>query len=349
MRPFVSVIVPCRNEALFIERCLDSILGSDYPAGRMEVIVADGMSGDGTRSLLKVLATRDSRLRMIDNPERITPVALNRAIAAARGEILVRFDGHAVMPPDYVRRCVELLESRGADNAGGSIRTVAQSDGPFSGPIMATLGSRFGVGNSPFRTSGGQKGARPADTVFGGCWRREVFSRIGGFNEKLARSQDIEFNLRLRRAGGTILLDPQIVCDYHARADLRSCWLHNFSNGVWAVLPFALSDTVPVRWRHLVPLAFVTSLAASMMLPFPWSIAVLAAYTAANLAASAHAAIAQRRTTYLALMPIAFLSLHLAYGLGSAWGCAQLAADKLIGIRRLKLARRRHATRHMET
>jgi cellulose synthase/poly-beta-1,6-N-acetylglucosamine synthase-like glycosyltransferase len=154
MRPFVSVIVPCRNEASFIERCLDSILGSDYPAGRLEVIVADGMSGDGTRSLLEVLATRDPRLRMIDNPERITPVALNRAIAAAQGEILVRFDGHAVMPPDYVRRCVELLESAGADNAGGSIRTVAQSDGPFSGPIVAALSSRFGVGNSSFRTSG---------------------------------------------------------------------------------------------------------------------------------------------------------------------------------------------------
>jgi hypothetical protein len=280
---------------------------------------------------------------MIDNPERITPVALNRAIAAAQGEILVRFDGHAVMPPDYVRRCVELLESAGADNAGGSIRTVAQSDGPFSGPIVAALSSRFGVGNSSFRTSGGrpsagQEGARPADTVFGGCWRREIFSRIGGFNEKLARSQDIEFNLRLRRAGGTIVLDPQIVCDYYARADMRSCWPHNFSNGVWAVLPFALSDIVPVRWRHLIPLAFVASLAASMMLPFPWSIAVLAAYTAANLAASAQAAIAQRRATYLALMPIAFLSLHLAYGLGSAWGCAQLAAHKLFGIR--------HATRH---
>jgi succinoglycan biosynthesis protein ExoA len=330
MRPFVSVIVPCRDEARFIERSLDSILASDYPADRMEVIVADGMSGDGTRELVDALIARDPRLRRIDNPERTTPFALNRAIAATRGEILVRFDAHAVMPPDYVPRCVELLVSSDADNAGGSIRTVAQSNGPFSGPIVAALSSRFGVGNSSFRTTSSDQGAHPADTVFGGCWRRELFSAIGGFNERLARSQDIEFNLRIARAGGAIVLDPGIICDYYARADMASFWSHNFSNGRWAVLPFAFSSIVPVRLRHLIPLLFVTSLAASTLVPFPWSVAVGAAYAAANLAASAEVAIAKRRASYLALMPVTFLSLHLAYGLGSAWGCVELIAHKLI-------------------
>jgi succinoglycan biosynthesis protein ExoA len=322
-KPFVSVIVPCRNEAEFIERCLDSILASDYSADRMEVIVADGMSTDGTR---EVLLRRG--VRVIDNPERITPVALNRAIAAARGEILVRFDGHAVMPPDYIRRCVGLLESSHADNAGGSIRTVSKSGGLFSAPIALALGSRFGVGDSLFRTRSGEKGARPADTVFGGCWRRELFSRLGGFNEKLARGQDMELNLRLRRAGGRIALDPEIVCDYYARADLASFWSHNFTNGVWAVLPFAFSDIVPVRARHLIPLAFVAALAASPLFPFPWSIAVLTAYAALTLAASAQVAIAHRRWSYLALLPVTFANLHLAYGLGSACGCLKLAALK---------------------
>lgn len=327
MKPLVSVAVACRNERAFIERSLHSILKSDYP--HFELIVADGMSSDGTRDILVRLAARDSRLHVIDNPERITPVALNRAIAASTGEILIRFDAHAVMPPDYVRRCVELLESSGADNAGGSIRTLPQSGGPFSGAIVAALSSRFGVGNSAFRTGGGEKGPREADTVFGGCWRREMFSRLGGFNEKLVRSQDIEFNLRLRRAGGKIVLDPAIVCDYYARADLASFVRHNFSNGVWAVLPFAFSDLVPVRARHLIPLAFVMSLALSVALPFPWSIGIASAYAAANLAASSQVAVARRRPLYLALMPIAFASLHLAYGLGSAWGCIQLAARKL--------------------
>jgi hypothetical protein len=233
------------------------------------------------------------------------------------------------MPRDYIRRSVDLLASSGADNAGGVIRTIAQSSGPFAGPIVAVLSSPFGVGNSAFRTSRGEAGPRPADTVFGGCWRRELFNRIGGFNERLARSQDIEFNLRIARAGGTILLDPRIVSDYYARADLASFWRHNFSNGVWAVLPFALSDIVPVRPRHLIPLAFVTALAASAILPFPWSIAVPAAYAAANLAASARAAVQNRRPAFLALLPIAFSSLHLAYGLGSAWGCVQLIIHKL--------------------
>lgn len=327
VKALVSVIVPCRNEETFIERSLDSILESDYP--HLEVIVADGMSTDGTREILHRLAARDSRLRVIDNPERVTPSALNRAIEAASGEILVRFDAHAVMRPDYIRRCVTLLESSGADNAGGAIRTLPQSNGLFSGPIVAALSSRFGVGNSGFRTSGGEKGPRPADTVFGGCWRREIFSRIGGFNENLVRSQDIEFNLRLARAGGKIVLDPDIVCDYYARADLKSFLKHNFWNGVWAVLPFAFSDIVPVRARHLIPLAFAISLAVSFFLPFPWSILIASAYAAANLLASGQMAVAHRRFVYLTLLPVAFLSLHLAYGLGSAWGCLQLAVLKL--------------------
>jgi cellulose synthase/poly-beta-1,6-N-acetylglucosamine synthase-like glycosyltransferase len=329
MRPFVSVIVPCRNEARFIERSLGSILHNDYPADRLEVIVADGLSVDGTRDLLNSLAASDPRLRVIDNPERITPVALNRAIAASDGEIVIRFDAHAVMPRDYIRRSVELLESANADNAGGSIRTIPQSQGPFSGPIAAVLSSRFGVGNSGFRTSGGQQGPRPSDTVFGGCWRRSLFERIGGFNERLARSQDIEFNLRIARAGGKIVLDPGICCEYHALSTLASFWFHTFSNGRWAILPFAFSDAFPVRPRHLVPLAFVGSLAASVALPFPWSLAVVSAYAAVNLAASIRAAISHRRAIYLALMPVAFASLHLAYGLGSAWGLVQLIARKL--------------------
>jgi glycosyltransferase involved in cell wall biosynthesis len=341
MSPFVSVIIPCRNEARFIERCLDSIRASPYP-GRLEIIVADGMSTDGTRDLLDETAARDPRLRIVDNPGRITPIALNLAIAAAHGEIILRFDAHATMPTAYIGQCVRLLETSQADNVGGTIRTIPQADGPFSRPITAVLSSRFGVGNSAFRTTSGETNARQVDTVFGGCWRRETLARLGGFNERLIRSQDIEFNLRLRRAGGTILLDPQIVCDYYARATLASFLVHNFRNGVWAVLPFAFSDIVPVRWRHLIPLAFVVSLAVSTALPFPWSIAVATAYAVANLAASVDASFKERRWTHLALMPIAFTSLHLAYGLGSALGCLKLASLKL---RALSGASPKHASR----
>lgn len=326
MTPLVSVIVPCRNETAFVARCLQSILANDYPSDRMEVIVADGMSSDGTRDVLARLASSDPRLRIIDNPVAATPAALNRAIAASRGEVLVRFDGHAVMPPDYIRKCVGLLLSSGAANVGGTIRTRAQTEGRFSSAIAAALGSRFGVGDSSFRT--GAQSIGPVDTVFGGCWRRELFATIGGFNERLHRSQDIEFNLRIRRAGGIILLDPSIVCDYYARARLGPFLRHNFSNGRWAILPFALSDQIAVRARHLIPLTFVTSLAISPFLPFPWSIAAPAAYATANLIASGRLAWSNRKPAYLASMPLAFAALHLAYGLGSVCGVLEVLARK---------------------
>jgi glycosyltransferase involved in cell wall biosynthesis len=322
INPSVSVIVPCRNEAAFIGECIGSILRSDY-RGPFEVIVADGCSTDGTRAILDSLALSDARVRVVDNTAGSTPIALNLAIAASRGEVILRFDAHASMPTAYMRRTVELLLDSGADNAGGSIRTVARSEGVFAGPIAAALASPFGVGGSSFRTESGQRGARAADTVFGGCWRRDLFNRLGGFNEKLARGQDLEFNLRLRRVGGRIVLDPEIVCDYYARASLGEFWRHNFTNGIWAVLPFVWSEVMPVRPRHLIPLAFVAALALSLALPFPWSIALFAAYAAANLCASCQIALARRKPSYAVLLPFVFGSLHLSYGVGSAWGCVR--------------------------
>lgn len=329
MKPFVSVLLPCRNEAAFIDRCLDSILANDYPADRLEVLVADGMSTDGTRDILALRAARDPRIRMLDNPNRVTPVALNLAIAAAQGEMLVRFDAHATMPGDYLRRVVDLLESSNASNAGGVIRTTPRSHGPFSVPITLALSSAFGVGNSAFRTTSAGTAPHSADTVFAGAWKREIFTRLGGFNENLARGQDLEFNLRIRRAGGAILLDPSLVCDYFARADLRSFLAHNFSNGIWAILPFAHASVVPVRPRHLIPLVFVTSLALSIAFPVPYALAIPAAYAFVNLAASANIAVANRRPALLALLPLTFAALHLSYGFGSAWGCVKLVALKL--------------------
>jgi glycosyltransferase involved in cell wall biosynthesis len=322
MTPFVSVVIPCRNEARFIDRCLRSILSNDYVGG-FEVIVADGMSTDGTREKL----AQYQNVRVIDNPDRLTPIALNRAIAASHGEIIVRFDAHAVMPPDYIRRLVNLLISSNADNAGGSIRTVPRSGDFFAEPIAAVLSSRFGVGNSSFRTRSGQQGARSADTVFGGCWRRELFSRIGGFNEQLARGQDMEFNLRIQRSGGTILLDPSIVCDYFAPSTLGAFVRHSFSNGVWAILPFAFTDAIPVRLRHLIPLAFVAGLAISCFLPFPWSIGIGCLYVLVNFTFSMRA----HRKAWL--MPLVFATLHFCYGLGSAWGLLQLASRKLSNLK----------------
>jgi len=326
--PLVSVIIPCRNEAPCIDRCLESVLASEYPQDRLEVIVADGMSRDGTREQVERYAARDPRVRLIDNPARTTPHALNRAIAAAHGELILRLDGHARIAPDYVARAVQNLEARGVDCVGGVMRTVAPGSGLFAEPIRVGLSQLFGVGNAHFRT--GSDKPRWVDTVFGACWRREVFERIGGFDEHLERSQDIEFSGRLRRAGGTILMSPEMKIDYYAPATLGGFWRRNWSNGIWAILPFGHVSGIAVRWRHLTPLALVLGLAGSMAAAvwtgsgwLAWTVA--GPYLAANLAASVQAAWKERSMLLIFLMPLVFASLHLAYGMGSVWGCVRLA------------------------
>jgi len=319
LKPFVSVIVPCRNAVATLDRCLESALASEYPADRMEVLVADGRSDDGSRALIEQYAVRDPRVHLIDNAARTTPVALNLAIRAAGGDLILRLDAHSAIAPDYIGLAVEHLESYGADAVGGAMRTLPQNPGRFAEPIRIVLTHRFGVGNSHFRT--GTSEPRWVDTVFGACWRREVFERVGLFEEKLERSQDIEFSLRLGRAGGKILLVPGMEIRYYARAGLAAFWKHNWTNGVWAVLPFAYARGVPVRWRHLVPLAFVVALISSGA-----SLLVVLPYTAVNLAASFETAWRERSPRLAVLLPIAFASLHLAYGAGSLWGAFRLAA-----------------------
>lgn len=330
MKPFLSVIVPCRDESAYLGACLDSILASDYPRERMEVLVADGMSRDGTRELIRSYAARDARVRSIDNPRLITPVALNRALEQARGEIIARLDAHSTVAPAYFTRAVECLSSSGAANVGGVMHTSTRDRGPFAEPIRMVLTSLFGVGNSHFRN--GVNTPRFVDTVFGGCWPREVFSRIGRFNERLERSQDIEFNLRLRRAGGKILLTPAMESVYYARATLSSFVRRNWSNGIWAVLPFAYAPGIPVRWRHLVPLALVGALGISLLVSrkLPWlPVAAIGPYFAVNSAVSVMTAWKARRPSLALLLPIAYASLHFPYGLGSLWGTLRLIRIKL--------------------
>ena len=325
MKPFLSVVIPCRNEARSLGRCLASVMASDYPAERMEVLVVDGASTDGTREVIAAWAASYKQIRMVENPQGTTPAALNRGLDGARGEVIARVDAHAAVTPGYLSRAVEHLESSGADNVGGCMRTCAQQDGLWAGPVIAALTHPFGVGGSQFRIGGRESGEKPrwVDTVFGGCWRRDVFEQVGRFNERLLRGQDMELNQRLRRAGGRILLAPDLVSEYYARTDLRSFWKHNWDNGVWAVLPFAHSQGAPVRARHLAPLGLVLAILA-----IPWMATI---YVTANLAVSAQVAWRERSWRYLAQMPVAFASLHLPYGAGSLWGALRLAA---IWIRR---------------
>jgi glycosyltransferase involved in cell wall biosynthesis len=331
-RDLLSVVIPCRNEAKYIGKCLDSIINSDYPKDRLEVLIVDGQSEDGTTRILAEYRRRFPYIFVFDNPRQRTPCALNIGIRAAQGDVILRMDAHARITPIYLSQCVRALGEHGADNAGGIIETLPATDGFWARAIVRCLSHPFGVGNSAFRT--GVDKPTEVDTVFGGCYRRDVFEKIGLFNEQLARSQDIEFNLRLRQAGGRTVLVPGIISQYYAKSEYGAFARHNFSNGMWSVLPFLHSPIFPVSARHLVPLAFVCVLFASAALTAAvpetgkWVFAAAAApYVAVNLVASISAAWHDKSLKAAFLLPALFATLHLSYGLGSLYGLLKMAAE----------------------
>ncbi|MEV6300073.1 glycosyltransferase family 2 protein [Actinoplanes sp. NPDC051861] len=320
--PFLTVVIPCWNEARFIEGFLDSVLGNTYPADRMEVLLVDGMSADGTREIARHHAIRDPRLRLIDNPGHSKPAALNRGIRVAKGDVIIRLDVHAEYPPDYLERCVRaLVENPGADNVGGVRLSRARDDTLLGRAIAHSTTSVFGAGNSKYRT--GAAGPQWVDTVFGGCYRRSVFERIGLFDEHLTRAQDREFNQRLRRAGGQILLVPEITCTYYARSDFREFCSWTVEAGYW---PFKASRSVGRwigSWRNVVPMGFVLSVATGAALS-PVSrtarratAGVLCAYAISALAFSMRTARQQRDPGLMLALPAVFLTTHVLYGAGS--------------------------------
>jgi glycosyltransferase involved in cell wall biosynthesis len=326
----VSLIVACRNEAGFIANCLDSILANDFPQEQLEILVVDGLSHDGTRGIVAAYAGRFPFLRMIDNPRGITPCAFNLGLRHAAGDYIMIMGAHSTYSPTYISQCIAYVERYHADNVGGVIRATPRNAGPVAKAIIAALSHPFGVGGAQFRTAKGEP--RWVDTVFGGCYRRDVFDRVGSFNENLTYSQDLEFNLRLKSMGGRTLLVPDIVSEYSARSDLRSFVRHNFRNGAWVILPFAYSTVIPVRARHLVPLVFLLAVMGTLLLtlfvPAAWSLAaiVLGAYAAGAMAASVSVAWRERSPAMLLLLPVSFAALHFAYGFGSL-----LALGRMLG------------------
>lgn len=319
--PFLSVIVPCRNEEGFIGPCLASILRNTYPADRYEILVVDGMSTDGTRSIVRQLARSSRNVRLLHNPRKVTPAGLNIGIRTARGEIICRVDAHAQIAKDYLRCCVEHLCAGAAENIGGSMRTIPSRQNLIARSIALCMSHKFGVGNSAFRTGLD----RPAftDTVFGGCYRRETLERIGLYNENLPRTQDFELNQRLRKSGGRILLDPAIQCEYFASPNLSCFAKQNLRDGIWSILPFVYSKMVAVRGRHLVSLAFVSAVIALAvggfwLRPFWFLLAIqLMCYTSASLAFSIQLGRREQDYRLLFAMPLIFLVRHFAYGFGS--------------------------------
>jgi succinoglycan biosynthesis protein ExoA len=320
--PLVSVVLPVRNEAAFIVRSLGAVLGQDYPHELMEVLLVDGMSSDGTREKAMGAAARVPSIafRILDNPRRIAPTALNVGVLEARGDVVVRVDGHCEVAPDYVSRCIETLAATGAAGVGGPIETVGETS--VARAIAAAMSSRFGVGDSGFRT--GTSVRRETDTVAFPAYPRVVLDKSGPFDEELVRNQDDEYNYRLRERGGRIVLDPAIRSRYWSRASLRSLWRQYLQYGYWKVRVMQKHPR-QMRPRQLVPALFVGTLlalgvAAPVWHPATWALAVVGAgYLAATLTASFFVA-AGSGWSQLVLLPAVFAALHFGYGLGFLGG-----------------------------
>jgi glycosyltransferase involved in cell wall biosynthesis len=328
----ISIIIPCRNEEKFIGKCLDSILAQHYPKDKLEVLIVDGMSDDGTKKIVGGYAKCYPLIKLLNNPKKITPVAFNMGIRSAKGEIIMIMSSHATYDKEYISKCVEYLQEFKADNVGGTMITLPRNNS-FAGKAVAiALSHRFGVGNSVFRI--GTKKPTWVDTVFGGCYKKEVFEKIGHFNENLVSSSDMEFNLRLKKEGGRILLIPEIISYYYTRSDFRSFFKNNFRNGVWAILPFKYSKIMPISLRHLVPLAFILSLIGSITLStlsstfFLLFWLIFGSYLLLNIYFSIKIASKRKDSRCLFIMPIIFGSLHLTYGLGSLWGLLKVCVSK---------------------
>lgn len=261
MVPFVSVIIPVYNEERFIEPFLTSIYQQDYDRECLEIIVVDGHSSDRT---VEIIREKFSEVQIIDNPRKIVPISMNMGIRSAKGEYIIRLDAHCIYPKDYFSRLIHYITSLpNADNVGGVCRTLPANDSSEAIAIAIALSSKFGMGNSEFRV--GADKIIEVDTVPFGCYRREVFDKIGYYDEELIRNQDNELNSRLKQNGGKIYLIPDLVIDYFARDSVKKCGKMFYQYGLFNPLVDKKLGNVTTL-RRLIPLGFVLYLTVFVIL-----------------------------------------------------------------------------------
>ncbi len=349
--PFVSIILPIRNEAAYIVGCLNAVFEQDYPSERMEILIADGMSNDNTLAIIRKISD-DSRIpvTIIDNPQKIVPTGMNLAIRQAKGDIIIRVDGHCNIASDYVRKCVEHIQKDGVDGVGGAMKSVGETT--MAKVIAMGMSSPFGVGNSAFRTVTGK--SMLVDSVPFPAYTRRIMQRTGLYDEELVRNQDDEYNYRLRNKGGKILLAEDVHSTYFSRTSWGGLWKQYFQYGFWKVrvlqkLPEQMSPRqfmppalvlallfsgLLALAAVLLPASFVSQLPTlvlrlpsslySAMVPVSLhpasallllSLFVPGLYIFANLSAAGFTA-SRKGFKYFPLLPFVFAALHLGYGLG---------------------------------
>lgn len=333
MPPSVSIIVPCYNEQATIRKLLEAILQQDYPRADMEVIIADGLSQDGTRTEIAAFQAEhpDLTVRVMDNTARTIPSAVNCGIRAARGETIIRMDAHSRPYPDYVRRSLEALEAGLGDNVGGVWQIEPGGQDWIAQSIAVAAAHPLGAGDARYRSAATQ--ASEVDTVPFGAFRRSLVDKIGWIDETLLSNEDYEFNVRIRQAGGRIWLDPQIVSVYFARSTLGALARQYGRYGYWK---FRMLHRYPatLRWRQALPPLFVASVIILTLFswwpPAGWLLTLeLALYGAILLLAGAHAAYRQQKPFLVIGLPLALATMHFAWGGSFLWSMLTLPVDLL--------------------
>jgi succinoglycan biosynthesis protein ExoA len=314
-RPAVSVILPVLNEERHLSAAVRSVLAQDYP-GEIEVVLALGPSKDRSDAVAAEIAA-DPRVTLVPSPTGRTPNGLNVAIAASRYPIVARVDGHSVIPPDYLRHAVDLLERTGADNVGGLMSAQGVTD--VEQAIATAMTSKLGVGNAPFHV-GGSEG--PADTVYLGVFRRSALERVGGYDETFTRAQDWEMNYRIRSSGGLVWFSPELSVSYRPRSSLSTLAKQYFHYGRWR-RQVMRAHPGSINLRYLAPPLALLSVVAGLLLSTfvsPLALTVPAAYLLVVVAGSL---VIGRKLPpgALAALPVVIATMHMAWGAGflSSW------------------------------
>jgi glycosyltransferase involved in cell wall biosynthesis len=329
--PNVSIIIPILNEEKYIAKCLDSIIDSDFDKSQMEVLLVDGGSNDRTIEIIKNYQKQYPFFKLLYNPKKIVPIAMNIGIKNAKGEYIIRLDAHSSYPKDYFSKLIYWHKKLNADNVGGVVVTEVKNKTLTSNAIKNVLSDKFGVG-SAFRS--GVREIKEVDTVPFGCYKREIFDKVGLYDERLVRNQDIELNKRIKKVGGKIYLVPEIKCTYYARETFKDLAKNNFENGKWNILTAFYTKTFSsLSFRHFVPMLFVLSLIIFLILGFFnkvfWLLFLIEFITYLSIISIRSIQIKKDTTFFHQLL--AFLVLHFSYGIGSLVGVFEVIRKILKG------------------
>jgi glycosyltransferase involved in cell wall biosynthesis len=325
----VSIVIPVYNEEHYIAQCLESLIKQDFPKEKFEILLVDGKSTDNTINIIESYLEQNKHIRLLNNPDKTTPKGMNIGIKSARGNIIIVTSAHALLQNDYLSKCISTFERTDAISVGGQMITLPKNTSLIAKAISIATAHVFGVGNSKFRTS---TKAGYVDTVAFGAFKKEIFDKIGLFNEQLPRNQDLEFNSRIIKNGGKIYLNPEIKSYYYNRSTLKELWKQNFTNGQWNIYTYLISQE-SLSTRHFIPFIFVLSIMINLLISFYSLIGkillfiVLISHSILSFTFSLKLSIKHDMRLFT-LLPIVFLVLHLSYGCGSMWGLITLKRFK---------------------